>query len=216
MKQTIFNQPKSVLSYWIDSFDGLRRPHQLIFLLIIIVGLDLQLIACKNTDNLKENPKVTDGLTKTAEGEASNVKPLNKGFPSQAEFYDLLMANGNEGFARLLNESYLNHFINVNDSYEFVFLVPSEKNQDPMYEKRYLGKEATPQDKLDFWLSHVSVASKGVPYEGNPSLKQTMLKRSAQIISYEGGAANIVKEVKLKDGTQVLFLDKPLKISEKK
>lgn len=216
MKQTIFNQPKTVLSYWIDVFIGLRRPLQLIFLIIILVGLDLQLNACKNAGSIKDSQKATDGLAKNAGGDPSNVKPLNTGFPSQAEFYDLLIANGNEGFARLLNESYLNHFINVNDSYEFVFLVPSEKNQDPAYENKYLGKDATPQDKLDFWLSHVTVASKGVPFEGNPSLKQTMLKRSAQIISYEGGAANIVKEVKLKDGTQVLFLDKPLKIIEKK
>lgn len=163
MKQTIFNQPKAVLSYWIDCFYGLLSPHQLIFLLIIIVGLDLQLIACKNTDSLKDKPKATDGLAKSEPGDPSNVKALNSGFPSQAEFYDLLMANGNEGFARLLNESYLNHFINVNDSYEFVFLVPSEKNQDPVYQTRYLGKDASPQDKLDFWLSHITVASKGFP-----------------------------------------------------
>ncbi|MFN8329754.1 MAG: hypothetical protein U0T81_00805 [Saprospiraceae bacterium] len=76
-----------------------------------------------------------------------------------------------------------------------------------------MGKDASPQDKLDFWLSHITGSR---VLEGNPNLKQTMLKRSAQIISYEGGAANVVKEVKLKDGTQVLFLDKPLKIIEKK
>ncbi len=168
-------------------------------------------------DTLKSAPISGNTSSTTLNSPTTAENPKITGFPSVQEFRDLL---GNDpqyaGFARLLNEDFLLKYINVREAYDFVFFVPSEKNQEVNYLKQYLSYESAPVDKNAFWLNHIAVCSKGMPFEGNPTIYNVMLKRDKQVISYEGGSANITSEKRLKDGTQIIFIDKPFKIPIRK
>lgn len=175
-------------------------------------------VSCNSKANGGKETSTSNSNSQTNSSEASQTSipqpNPGKGFPSLNELRELLANDPSyAGFVRCLNTDALMAYINVRDEYDFALLVPNEKNQDPAYVKKYLSEEADPRDRLNFWLSHMTVASKGIPWEGNPSIYQVMLKRNGSVISYEGGSANITKEKTLKDGTQIIFIDKPIKIN---
>lgn len=191
------------------------------FLILVLSSVSFLTISCSNSSVKKEDTalsstnasSVKDDVQPSVESSNSTPKP-GSGFPSLNEFREMLGNNPDyAGFVRCLNIDALISYINVRDEYDFVLLVPNEKNQDPNYIKKYLSEEADPRDRLSFFLSHMTVASKGMPWVGNPSIYQLMLKREGSIVSYEGGSANITKEKTLKDGTQIIFIDKPIKIN---
>ncbi|MEO6190460.1 MAG: hypothetical protein ABIO44_09005 [Saprospiraceae bacterium] len=221
MKQVILNQtqcPFCGLTCGFLSFSKVFSKNILIFLWVLS---SFNLIACKNksigsTTNISSPPN-HNNTAPIGTNPMVSEDPKLTGFPSLQEFIELL---GNDpqyvGFARLLHEDFLLKYINIREQFDFVFFVPNEKNQDPTYIKTYLSNESTPMDKNAFWLSHIAVSSKGMPFEGNPTIYQVMLKRNNQIISYEGGSTNIISEKKLKDGTQIIFIDKPINIPIRK
>ncbi|MEP7196842.1 MAG: hypothetical protein ABI851_09995 [Saprospiraceae bacterium] len=184
------------------------------FLAIGLLGLSISCKA-KSSNPVNTNSEVLPAASTSATVPAGESRPPS-GFPSSEEFIKLLESKPEyAGFFNLLHEDYLLKYVNVRPEYDFVFFVPNEKIEDKEYIKKYLSFESAPMDKLNFWLSHIAVSSKAIPFEGNPSIYQVMLKRNKNVISYEGGSANIVSEKVLKDGTQVIFIDQPFKINSK-
>ncbi|NOT38624.1 MAG: hypothetical protein HOP11_14725 [Saprospiraceae bacterium] len=185
---------------------------------VLFVLLFIHAVACSNSSKAKSSNSESSNSSISTSGSNNSgsaaVPAAGTGFTSLNEFRELL---GNDpayqGFVRCLNTDALVSYVNVRAEYDFVFLVPNEINQDPVYAKKYWSEEADPRDRLNFWISHMTVSSKGIPWLGNPSIYEVMLKRDGSIISYPDGSANIIKEKTLKDGTQVIFIDKPIKIN---
>lgn len=199
------SNPKLGLCWRFDTSGNIFSNFFWVYFLVLIFS-----IGCSKSSSVSS--KATDNSNNST---PTSPKPNpGTGFPSSNELRTLL---GNDpayqGFVRCLNQDALLAYINVREEYDFVLLVPNEINQDPNYIKKYLSEEADPRDRLQFWLSHMTVASKGIPWTGNPSIYQLMLKRDGSIIRYDGGTANITKEKTLKDGTQIIFIDKPIKIN---
>ncbi len=200
----------SSVLHFVKFFQKFSKNIFILFFALIWVSL----YACKSKTEVQAKNESEKPVNQSS---AAQTAPASSGFPSLLELKTLLSDKPEyAGFSRLLDEENVQRYINVSPMFDFAILIPSEKNQDPEFLKKYLSVDSKPMDKITFFLNHLSVASKGIPYEGNPTTLQLKLTRKAQVLSYDGGSTNITSERTLKDGTQIIFIDKPIAIPIRK